>query len=138
MSSVSRTGFGSRLRGFLGSTKLTGSVSAGHLTKATKSLSTDPVEPVDALFSVVTENYKNEGHDNVHAITQQLLANDVLNSLIRIQSDLSNIDETPSDTHETPGMRATYAYNRAQRNYAPAYLSDPIYRRLRAQKVSAR
>jgi hypothetical protein len=119
--SVQRASFTRNLKGYLASAKLS------RISRTTKSLSTEPVDAVDSLFTGVGENYQSPDHlGGYRSITQQLLADDVLDSLIKLQSEIASFDDHVDElsasadrVQENKNARATQAYSRAQENYRP-------------------
>jgi len=113
--------FKRNLNGFLGAARLSRTTSAGQLTRATKSLSADPVEPIDAVFTTISENYESQDHlDGFQSVTRQLLANEVLDSLIQMQSEMSLFGDFAPGEMEGLESQAAEAYQTAQ-NYKPTF-----------------
>lgn len=112
------TSFTRNLRGFLGSSGLGRALSTSRIARTAKSLSANPVEPIDAVFSTIGENYQSPDHlAGFQSVTRQLLANDVLDSLIRMQSEMLAFDNLLPGEPESLSARAAYAYRRAQENF---------------------
>jgi len=118
MSQTERISFRRNLRGFLGSSWLSRTLPASRLAGTSKSLSADPVEPIDAVFTTVTENYESQDHlAGFQSVTRQVLASDVLDSLIQLQSEMATFDDMLQVEPESLSAKAAHAYRRAQENF---------------------
>ncbi|MFY9288910.1 MAG: hypothetical protein WAO98_10465 [Alphaproteobacteria bacterium] len=94
MSRLDRISFSRNLKGYLGSSWISRSLSANGVGRTSKSLSVDPINAVDAIYETVSDRYESPDHLNgFQNVTRQLLANDVLTSLIQLQNDMNKFDD---------------------------------------------
>jgi hypothetical protein len=113
-----KTSFTRNLRGYLNAARITGAFSSGKAVRSTPSLSSDPVEPIDAVFSTLSENYETPDHlAGFQNVTQQLLASNVLENLLQIQNQISAMDEPHSAESDSPNAKAARAYQNTQQNF---------------------
>ncbi len=126
MGQLNSISFGKNLRRFLGPSRLSGA--ADRIAGISKSLSADPVEPIDAVFSSLSDRYDSPDHlAGFQAVTRQLLANDVLESLIQMQSDMLNFDDTLTLEHDSLNAKAAYAYQRGQESFPAENFSTIVF-----------
>jgi hypothetical protein len=107
MSSSNAVSFRRNLSGFLGSLRLGRGL---MVSRSRGGSSLDPVQPVDAAMAAEFQDHESmERFSGFSGVTRQILAAEVLDSLIHIQSDLS---EHPS-SDEAQARSATAAYSNA-------------------------
>jgi hypothetical protein len=116
--SIAKTSFTRNLRGYLSTARIGGAFGSGRLTRTTKSLSDNPVEPIDAVFSTIPESYESPTHlTGFQSITQHLLASDVLDNLLQMQNEISSFDKPVVSEPEGPNAKAARAYQHTSENF---------------------
>lgn len=114
---TSKTSFTRNIRGYLNASRLTSVFSAGRIKRTTPSLTADPVEPVDAVFTELQNSYSGDEHEaHRQSVTQQLLSSHVLDNLLQLQNEISAIDDQHHD-NAGENAKAVRAYQRAQDSF---------------------
>lgn len=118
MNSIKGT-FTRNLRGYLSAARIGGAFSTGRVSRSSKSLTDAPIEPIDAIFSTLS-NGDNSAPDQLtgyQSITQHLLARNVLDNLLQVQNEISAIgEEHKYDAENT--AKAIRNYKDAQDSFA--------------------
>lgn len=116
MTSISNNFF-RNVRGYLSSSRLNGVSGAGRLTRKSSSLSITPVDPIDSLIDTYSFETASQYRHRLPSAVTQLLSETVLNNLIQLQSELSQLDEEPQQQAiVTSNADAARAYQRTQDN----------------------
>jgi len=112
MSRSEKVNFNRSLRGFLGSTWLNRLSAVNGLVRKSPAQPTKPVEPIDAVFTTVSENaVPADSHHGFEPVIRQFLAQNVLDKLIQLQSEISALDNggfENSTSHATDVYRHVY------------------------------
>ena len=125
MSLTERVSFSRNLRRFLGPSWFNRTMSASRVGSTSKSLSTDPIQQIDSAFATLGDHYQSPDRlAGFQSVTRQFLANDVLDTLIQLQSEIMSFDQL-MDEREKRNARAVEAYRRAFDNYAE--INRPIF-----------
>lgn len=126
--STIKTSFSRNVRGYLNAARITGAFSAKRVVRTTPSLSADPVEPIDAVFSTLAEGSDTTDQlTGFHSVTQQLLASNVLENLLQIQNEISDFQDSSYPEIENASAKAARAYQHAQKTLPGPRESASIY-----------
>lgn len=110
-----RAGFVSNLRGYLNTARIMGAFSTKRVSRATKSMLADPVEPVEpvyAYFEGSAQSPETQKDDKV--FSQNLLANEVLDKLLHIHNEIAASVEMDGDAASNPSRKVARAYQETQ------------------------